>query len=55
MSWSDLPIPPSKVHLMLRYKANWVEPAFGRGDARYDEYPEHSIEEWHRRRRLWID
>jgi hypothetical protein len=51
---TDLPVPPSKVHLMLRYKASWVVPQFGRGDAKYDEYPELSIEEWHRRRGLWI-
>ena len=52
---TDLPEPPSKVHLMLKYKANWVKPQFGRGDQRYAEYPELSIEEWHRRRGLWID
>lgn len=52
---SELPQPPSLVHLMLRYKAGWVRPQFGRGDARYEDYPELSIEEWHRRRGLWID
>lgn len=52
---TDLPVPPSKVHLMLRYKAAWVVPQFGRGDAKFDEYPELSIEEWHRRCGLWID
>jgi hypothetical protein len=51
---SELPQPPSSVHLMLRYKADWVQPQFGRGDQRYDEYPELSIEDWHRRRGLWI-
>ena len=48
-----LPVPPSKVHLMLRFKAPWVKPDFGRGDARFREYPKLSIEEWHRRRGLW--
>lgn len=52
---SELPTPPSSVHLMLRYKAAWVRPQLGRGDQCYDEYPEHSIEAWHRRRGLWID
>jgi hypothetical protein len=52
---SELPIPPSKVHLMLKYKASWVIPHFGRGDAKYQEYPDLSIEEWHRRRGLWMD
>jgi hypothetical protein len=51
----ELPVPPSRVHLMLRYKPNWVVPKFRHGDAKYDEYPELSIEQWHRRRDLWID
>jgi hypothetical protein len=50
-----LPVPPSKVHLMLRFKASWVKPDFGRGDAKFREYPKLSIEQWHRRRGLWID
>ena len=52
---SRLPRPPSKVHLMLRFKPSWVKPDFGRGDARFREYPKLSIEEWHRKRGLWID
>ena len=52
---TKLPVPPSKVHLMLRFKASWVKPDFGRGDARYQLYPELSIEDWHRKRGLWID
>ena len=52
---SKLPAPPSKVHLMLRFKASWVKPDFGRGDARFQEYPKLSIEDWHKKRGLWID
>ncbi|WP_207486020.1 GFA family protein [Arenibaculum pallidiluteum] len=52
---TDLPRPPEKVHLMLRYKAGWVEPQIGPGDRCFDEYPEQSIEDWHRQRGLWID
>jgi hypothetical protein len=52
---TPLPAPPSKVHLMLRFKPKWVKPRFGRGDARFQKYPKLSIEEWHRRRGLWID
>jgi hypothetical protein len=52
---TKLPVPPFKVHLMLRFKASWVKPDFGRGDARYQLYPKLSIEEWHKRRGLWID
>jgi len=52
---TDLPKPPSRVHLMLRYKASWVEPDVGPDDLVFDEYPEQSIEDWHRSRGLWID
>ena len=52
---TKLPKPPSKVHLMLRYKANWVEPDVGRGDKKFREYPKLSIEDWHKKRGLWID
>jgi len=50
-----LPKPPSKVHLMLRYKASWVIPDIGPGDKKFREYPKESIEDWHRKRGLWID
>jgi hypothetical protein len=51
---SVLPMPPSRVHLMLRYKAGWVVPAIGPDDACFEEYPEQSIEDWHKRRGLWV-
>jgi hypothetical protein len=50
-----LPVPPSKVHLMLKFKAPWVEPDFGRGDQKFQLYPKQSIEEWHHKRGLWVD
>ena len=50
-----LPVPPSKVHLMLKFKAPWVQPDFGRGDKKFQLYPRQSIEEWHRQRGLWIE
>ncbi len=52
---TPLPQPPSKVHLMLRFKPSWVVPDFGRGDAKFREYPKLSIEQWHRKRGLWVD
>ena len=52
---SELPVPPALVHLMLRYKPSWVQPAIGPDDSVFEEYPELSIEDWHRRRGLWID
>lgn len=51
---TELPVPPAKVHLMLRYKAPWVQPQLGRNDARYEEYPELSIADWHRKHRVWV-
>ncbi|TJW17727.1 MAG: GFA family protein [Mesorhizobium sp.] len=52
---SDLPKPPEKVHLMLKYKANWVEPVIGEGDKVFDLYPEESIAGWHKRTGMWVD
>ena len=52
---TELPVPPARVHLMLRYKAGWVEPDIRPGDLCFDEYPEQSIEDWHRSRGLWIE
>ncbi|RWP15354.1 GFA family protein [Mesorhizobium sp.] len=51
----DLPKPPEKVHLMLKYKANWVEPVIGKGDKVFDVYPEESIADWHKRTGMWVD
>ena len=52
---TPLPKPPSKVHLMLKFKPSWVKPDFGHGDARFPKYPKLSIEQWHRKRGLWSD
>lgn len=52
---SELPTPPSSVHLLLRYKASWVVPAIGPNDVTFDEYPEESIEDWHKSRGLWAE
>lgn len=51
---SPLPAPPSRVHLMLKYKADWVEPDIGPDDAAFDLYPEKSIEEWHKDAGVWV-
>lgn len=52
---SDLPAPPSLVHLMLKYKADWVVPDIGPEDQLFDLYPKQSIEEWHKDRNLWAE
>jgi hypothetical protein len=52
---SDLPTPPSTVHMMLRFKPSWVVPQFGEGDKQFDLYPEQSLEDWHRAHGLWAE
>ncbi len=52
---SALPVPASSVHLMLRFKADWVQPQIGPDDAVFELYPDQSIEAWHRSRGLWVD
>jgi hypothetical protein len=48
-----LPTPPVRTHLMLRFKASWVQPSIGDNDLAFD-LPEQSIEAWHKQRDLWI-
>jgi len=52
---SDLPVAPHRVHLMLKYKASWVEPDIRKGDETYQLYPVLSIEDWHKKQGLWVD
>lgn len=51
---TELPVPPERVHLMLEFKAPWVEPHIGPGDTCFERYPEESIEDWHQSRGLWL-
>ena len=52
---SPLPEAPETVHLMLAFKPDWIKPGIGPKDRCFDHYPEESIADWHRARRLWID
>ena len=52
---SELPVPASRVHLLLGDKPTWVVPQVGEGDQLFDRYPDQSIEDWHKERGLWID
>lgn len=49
---SELPVPPEHSHMMLGSMASWVEPCVLDGDRTFDEYPDESLAEWHRRRGL---
>ena len=46
---TELPTPPEKTHIMLEYKADWVEVRKGLKDKEFKEYPEESIAGWHKR------
>ena len=52
---SELPTPPERTHLMLDFKAPWVEPRIGPKDKRFARYPDESIAEWHDRLGLTSD
>ena len=49
---TPLPKPPERVRLMLNYAAPWCEIPTGEGERHFPEYPEESLEGWHRRRGL---
>jgi hypothetical protein len=53
----DTPLPraPERVHIMLDSAAPWVEVPSGKREVHFPEYPEQSIEEWHRQRDLWVE
>lgn len=46
---SELPKAPESTHLMLAFKASWVDPAIGPRDRAHDVYPDESIDDWHAR------
>lgn len=52
---TDLPAPPERVHVMLGSKADWVRPDIRPEDQSFTEYPDQSIEDWHKGRGLWIE
>ena len=44
-----LPIPPEHTHMMLAFKAPWVEVDRNPDDQEFENYPEESLAEWHER------
>ena len=46
---TELPLAPEHTHLMLDFKAPWVEVKSGPVDTHCPLYPEESIAEWHQR------
>ena len=51
----DTPLPkaPERTRIMLAYAAPWVEAPKAERDTQFAEYPDESIEEWHRKRGLY--
>ena len=49
---TPLPKPLERTHLMLDFKADWVELCTGPQDKQFPRYPDESIAEWHQRQDL---
>lgn len=50
---TPLPEPPETVHIMLDFKAPWVQVDTGEGHRHFDRYPDEAIVDWHRRHGLY--
>ena len=50
---TPLPKPPERVRLMLNYAAPWCEIPENGNERHFPEFPEDSLEEWHRRHNLY--
>jgi hypothetical protein len=46
---TKLPEPPERTHLMLEFKAPWVEIHAGPQDKKFEGYPDESLAQWHER------
>ena len=44
-----LPEPPERTHIMLGSKANWVRLSAGQDDKVFEDYPDESLADWHKR------
>lgn len=49
---TQLPVPPEHQHMMMGSKASWVEVDLKPGDKEFDEYPDESLADWHKRHGL---
>ena len=50
---TPLPKPPEVVEAGLAFAANWVDVPTGRGHLHCATWPAESLEDWHKRHRLW--
>jgi hypothetical protein len=51
---TPLPKPPEVQHILLEFKAPWVEVPRGKKNLRFGAFPEESIADWHRKRKLVV-
>lgn len=49
---TELPAAPKRQHMMLDFKAPWVELHVGPDDSEFPRYPDASLAEWHKRHGL---
>lgn len=50
---TPLPEPPERVRIMLDYAASWAEIPADANERHFREFPDESLEEWHRRHGLY--
>jgi hypothetical protein len=50
---TPLPKPKELAHIMIDSKASWVAVSGGKGHRKFREYPDESIEDWHKTRGLY--
>lgn len=50
---TPLPIPPDHQHVLLDFKADWVEVPKRKRDKYFREFPREAIIDWHKRRGLY--
>jgi hypothetical protein len=49
---TPLPVPPDLIHMMLGSKPDWVQAHVRPADDTFDDYPQESLAQWHRRHKL---
>ncbi len=52
---TELPKPPDRVNFMLNYAASWCDIPHRKRDTNLPEYPNESIEDWHKKRGLYLN
>jgi hypothetical protein len=52
---TPLPKPPERQHILLGSAAPWVAVPSGPNDPHFDDYPDQSLEDWHKSRGLWVE